>query len=77
MERLVVRLSTIDEVGVEIAHSRSQVGPRGCRHSCMAPPDDRESAILLPLGPGNYTTIVRGAGGTTGIAINEIFRLDN
>jgi len=45
--------------------------------STLAPPDDRESAILLPLGPGNYTTIVRGAGGTTGIAINEIFRLDN
>jgi hypothetical protein len=43
----------------------------------LAPPDDRESAILLPLGPGNYTTIVRGAGATTGIAINEIFRLDN
>ncbi|MFN2622159.1 MAG: hypothetical protein ABR611_04870 [Chthoniobacterales bacterium] len=45
--------------------------------STLAPPDDRESAILLPLGPGNYTTIVRGAGATTGIAINEIYRLDN
>jgi hypothetical protein len=43
----------------------------------LPPPDDRESAILLSLGPGSYTTIVRGAGGTTGIAINEIFRLDN
>jgi hypothetical protein len=45
--------------------------------STLAPPDSHESAILLPLGPGNYTTIVRGVGGTTGIAINEIFRLDN
>ena len=43
----------------------------------LPPPDDRESAILISLGPGNYTTIVRGAGGTTGIALNEIYRLDN
>jgi hypothetical protein len=45
--------------------------------STLAPPDDRESAILMSLGPGNYTTIVRGSGGTTGIALNEIYRLDN
>jgi hypothetical protein len=45
--------------------------------STLPPPDDRESAILTTLGPGNYTTIVRGAGGMTGIALNEIYRLDN
>jgi hypothetical protein len=47
------------------------------QNSTLAPPDDRESAILMSLGPGNYTTIVRGSGGTTGIALNEIYRLDN
>ena len=45
--------------------------------STLPPPDDRESAILTTLGPGNYTTIVRGSGGATGIALNEIYRLDN
>jgi hypothetical protein len=45
--------------------------------SVLPPPDDHESAILMPLGPGNYTTIVRGSGGATGIALNEIYRLDN
>jgi hypothetical protein len=43
----------------------------------LPPPDDRESAILITLGPGNYTTVVRGVNGTTGIALNEIYRLDN
>jgi hypothetical protein len=43
----------------------------------LPPPDDRESVILMTLGPGNYTTVVRGANGTTGIALNEIYRLDN
>ena len=40
----------------------------------VAPNDDRESAILLPL--PNSTTIVRGVGGTTGIALAEAYNLD-
>ena len=42
----------------------------------LAPPDDRESAILLTLVPGNYTTIVRGKNGTTGIALAEAYKLN-
>lgn len=42
----------------------------------LPPPDDRESAILVTLGPGPYTSIVRGANRTTGIALNEIYRVD-
>jgi hypothetical protein len=41
----------------------------------MAPKDDRESAILVTLPPANYTTIVRGKNNTTGIALNEAFKL--
>jgi hypothetical protein len=41
----------------------------------LAPPDDRESAILMTLVPGNYTTIVRGKNGTTGIALAEAYKL--
>jgi hypothetical protein len=40
----------------------------------VAPNDDRESAILLPL--PNSTTIVRSVGGTTGIALAEACNLD-
>jgi hypothetical protein len=43
----------------------------------IAPTDNRESAILMTLMPGNYTGIVRGAGGTTGIAVAEAYKLDN
>jgi hypothetical protein len=41
----------------------------------LAPPDDRESAILMTLVPGNYTTIVRGKNGT-GIGLVEVYDLD-
>ena len=43
----------------------------------LAPTDDRESAILMMLQSGNYTSIVRGVNGTTGISLNEAFKLDN
>jgi PKD repeat protein len=41
----------------------------------LAPPDSRESAILMTLVPNNYTTIVRGKDGTTGIALAEAYKL--
>jgi hypothetical protein len=43
----------------------------------IAPTDDRESAILMPLGPGKYTSIVRGANNTTGVGLAEAYKLDN
>jgi hypothetical protein len=43
----------------------------------LAPNDDRESAILMTLSAGNYTTITRGVNRTTGIALNEAYKLDN
>jgi hypothetical protein len=43
----------------------------------LAPTDDRESAILVTLPSGNYTTVLRGANNTTGIAISEAYKLNN
>jgi hypothetical protein len=41
----------------------------------LAPSDDREPAILVEgLEAGPYTVIVSGAGGTTGVALVEIYR---
>ncbi len=37
----------------------------------IAPGDDRESAVLATLVPGNYTAIVRGHGDSTGVALVE------
>jgi hypothetical protein len=43
----------------------------------LAPTNDAESAILMPLGPGNYSAIVRGVNGDTGIAVAEAYKLNN
>lgn len=44
--------------------------------STLMPTDDHEPAIVATLPPGNYTAITRGAGNTTGIALIEIYDLD-
>jgi hypothetical protein len=41
----------------------------------IPPPNDFESAIVETLQPAPYTAIVRGFGGTTGIAVVEIYAL--
>ena len=43
--------------------------------SGYAPPNDLESAIVSTLAPGNYTAIVRGVNGTTGVALVEVYAL--
>jgi FG-GAP-like repeat/Putative Ig domain len=41
----------------------------------LAPTDDRESAIVVGLDPGNYTAIVAGKNGAPGIALVEVYDL--
>lgn len=41
----------------------------------IPPTDDLESALLVRLEPGAYTTVVNGAGGLTGIALVEIYEI--
>jgi hypothetical protein len=43
----------------------------------LAPHDDRDAALLRTLSAGNYTAIVRGKAGTTGVALGEIYNLGN
>jgi hypothetical protein len=40
-----------------------------------APGDERESAIVADLQPGNYTAILRGVNGQTGVALVEVYDL--
>ena len=44
--------------------------------STIPPSSEAESAIVATLDPGNYTAIVRGTNGTTGIAVVEVYDLD-
>jgi hypothetical protein len=46
------------------------------QNSGAAPKNDKEAAILMTLTPGNYTGILRGANGTTGVGLIEGYKLD-
>ncbi|MBA3830862.1 MAG: alpha/beta hydrolase [Chthoniobacterales bacterium] len=43
----------------------------------IPPTNDRESAIVATLAPGNYTAIVSGAGGSTGVGLVEVYDLQS
>ena len=49
--------------------------PTGIKATLLKPTDNRESAIVASLAAGNYTAIVRGKNGTTGVALVEAYRL--
>ncbi len=42
----------------------------------IPPGDDREAAIVMDLAPSNYTAIVRGANGATGVALVEAYDVE-
>ena len=39
----------------------------------IPPTDDRESALVRTLTPGNYTAIVRGKNNSTGVGLVEVY----
>jgi hypothetical protein len=41
----------------------------------LQPADDRESALVQTVPPGNYTAIVRGNGNTNGVALVEAYHI--
>lgn len=44
--------------------------------STIPPSDELEAAILTTLQPGSYTAVLRGSNGSTGIAVAELYDLD-
>jgi streptogramin lyase len=42
----------------------------------LAPSNDQESAVIATLEPGNYTAVLQGVNGTTGIGVVEVFDLN-
>ena len=42
----------------------------------LQPANDAESGIVMVLPPGNYSAIVRGVNGTTGVALVEVYGLN-
>jgi len=41
----------------------------------LAPPNELEAVILAPVAAGNYTAILSGNGGGTGIGLVEVYKL--
>ena len=41
----------------------------------LAPSNELEAALLVDLNPGSFIAVVRGAGGTAGVALIEVYHL--
>lgn len=50
--------------------------PTAIKATLLEPTDTREAVIVASLVAGNYTAIVRGNNGTTGVALVEAYRLE-
>ena len=72
-------LEIYDAAGAKIASNdnwRDAYNASEIEGTTIAPTNDSESAILVPLGAGNYTFIARGKNEAQGVASVEAFRLD-
>jgi len=71
-------LTIYDSTGSEIATNdnwQDNVNAIDIRKNGLAPPNPSESALVLHLPAGSYTAVVRGANGTTGVALAEVYTL--
>jgi hypothetical protein len=71
-------LDLYDENGATLASNdnwKDAANAAEIQSTGLAPTDDRESVILMTLSPGNYTSVVRGFNGSTGIALAEAYKL--
>jgi hypothetical protein len=67
------KIASNDNWTVDDSSGRSQAAQ--IRATTLAPSRDSESALLIVLPPGNYTAIVAGKSGATGIGLIEVYNL--
>jgi hypothetical protein len=70
-------LDLFDANGVKVASNNNwkESQPAAITGAGLAPKDDLESAILIDLGPGNYTAVVNSVTGVPGTALVEAYHL--
>lgn len=68
-------LEVRDAAGNLVAASDDTSSADGPALGNLLPTDSREAAVRLSLAPGSYTAIVRGKGGTTGVALVEAYEV--
>jgi hypothetical protein len=68
-----------DANGIRVQNDNWKDAPNASEIQATLPPhEDNESAIITTLAPSNsgYTAVVRGANGSTGVALVEVYALD-
>jgi hypothetical protein len=70
-------LEVVDGNGTSLASNDNwkQTQEQEIRDTTIPPDSDFEAAIVATIAPGNYTAIVRGAGGTSGVGLVEVYDL--
>ena len=70
-------LSVIDSNGNAVASNDNWKNAQqtAIQNSGFAPPNDLESAIITTLTNGNYTAIVSGKNGATGVGLLEVYKV--
>jgi phospholipase/lecithinase/hemolysin len=70
-------LTLYDNNGAQIgANDDWRAGqPTAAKATLLAPTDDKEAVIVASLATGNYTAVVRGKNGATGVALVEVYRI--
>jgi hypothetical protein len=71
-------LTIYDSTGTAIATNdnwRDDVNAIDVQRNSLSPPNEQESALVLQLPAGEYTAVVTGANGGTGIALAEVYSL--
>jgi hypothetical protein len=71
-------LTIYDSTGTAIASNdnwRDDVNAIDVQRNALSPPNEQESALVLQLPAGEYTAVVSGANGGTGIGLAEVYSL--
>jgi acid phosphatase len=76
LEDPVIQLRRGDETIVASNNDWRDSQPTPIQQSGLAPPDDREAALLLPLDAGSYTVTLSGLNNSTGIGLVEVYDLE-
>ncbi|MDQ6808019.1 MAG: hypothetical protein M3Z64_01115 [Verrucomicrobiota bacterium] len=56
--------------------SNSTLDQQALQSFGLAPASDKEAALITTLDPGSYTAVIRGKNDITGVALAEIYRVD-
>ena len=72
----IIQLNRGDGSLVMVNDNWKNTQQAGITAAGLAPADDREAALIATLAAGNYTAIVSGKNGGTGIALVEVYDLD-